>query len=111
MVIKRTSKQLAKRFAKDFVEYLKKKDKLPVDEAYLFGSYSKGKQKDWSDIDVAIVSPSFKGKRDPYEYLWSRLRDTDVQRGIEPVGFHPKDFRNAISPLVIEIQKYGERMA
>jgi len=30
-----------------------------IKKAYLYGSYAKDKQHEWSDIDVAIVSPDF----------------------------------------------------
>lgn len=31
-----------------------------VSQIILYGSYAKGKPKDYSDIDIAVVSPSFK---------------------------------------------------
>ena len=31
-----------------------------VDAVYLFGSFAKGKQRQWSDIDLAIVSKDIK---------------------------------------------------
>lgn len=106
MVIKKTTKELAKSFAKDYVAYLEKEKKMPIKQAYLFGSYVANKQKNWSDIDVAIISDRFKGRVDPYEYLWLSLRDIDVQRGLEPVGFHPKDFIDQ-DPLAWEIKQHG----
>src|SRR3989338_2578079 len=106
MVIKKTTTELAKKFVRDYITYLKKDKKVPIKKAYLFGSYVSNKQRNWSDIDVAILSDKFKGKVDPYEYLWLNLRDIDVQRGIEPVGFHPKDFINQ-DPLAWEIKQNG----
>ena len=41
-----------------------------------------------------------------YEYLWTKRRRTDVLRGIEPVGFHPKDFIDE-NPLALEIKTTG----
>jgi len=109
MVIKKTNKRQAKEFVKDFVLYLRQEKKISVKQAYLFGSYAKNKQKDWSDIDVAVVSSKFKGKVDPYEFLWLSLRDIDVKRGLEPVGFSLADFKNG-DPLVKEIKKNGIRI-
>ena len=109
MVIKKTSTKNAKKFVNEFVEYLKKEKKLPISQAYLFGSYVKNKQRDWSDIDVAIISSKFQGKIDPYEYLWINLRDIDVRRGIEPVGYHPKNFIKQ-DPLAWDIKKHGIRI-
>lgn len=46
---------------KDFINNME--SRIPVSQAYLFGSYSTGNPSKWSDIDVAIVSPEFKGIR------------------------------------------------
>lgn len=45
--------------------YLKKLNEngIVVVKAILFGSYSTGKQTEWSDIDLAIVSKSFTDSR------------------------------------------------
>lgn len=109
MVIKKTTKEIAKKYLEDYIDYLRYEKKTPIKQAYFFGSYTKNKQKNWSDIDVAIISDKFKGKIDPYEYLWLNLRDIDVQRGIEPVGFHPKNFTDQ-DPLVWEIKRHGIRL-
>ena len=37
--------------------------KLSLKKMLLFGSYSKGVQRVESDVDIILVSPSFKGKR------------------------------------------------
>ena len=72
----------------------------------LFGSYAKGKQTNWSDFDLCIVSSAFEKKiKNPMNYLWSkRLAVNDFT--IEPVGFSPSDFAEE-SPLISEIKKYG----
>lgn len=46
---------------KDWVKKLNKS--ITVTHAYLFGSYAKGHATRWSDIDLAVVSPDFKGIR------------------------------------------------
>lgn len=109
MVIKKTTKEKALKFVKDYARYLQKEEKLPIQSVYLFGSYVKNRQREWSDIDVAVISKTFKGKRDPYEYLWKRLRDIDVHRGIEPIGFHPRDFVMD-NPIAAEVKRHGIRI-
>ena len=42
---------------------LLKKNNISVENAYLFGSYAKGYNNEWSDIDLAIISGSFEGIR------------------------------------------------
>jgi predicted nucleotidyltransferase len=44
--------------AKQFVEACSKSG-LPVFSAWLFGSYAKGIQQEYSDIDLALVSDAF----------------------------------------------------
>lgn len=46
--------------AQKFVERIRQ-DGIPVETAYLFGSWVQGRASQWSDIDLAIVSSSFEG--------------------------------------------------
>lgn len=36
--------------------------KVNVEKVILFGSYAKGSAHEWSDIDLAVISPDFKSK-------------------------------------------------
>jgi predicted nucleotidyltransferase len=38
-------------------------DEYPIKAAYLFGSYAKGNARDYSDVDLAVVSDKFEGSR------------------------------------------------
>lgn len=38
-------------------------DEIPIDKMLFFGSFAKGKQHKWSDIDLVVVSPKFKRKK------------------------------------------------
>ncbi len=38
-------------------------DEFPIKTAYLFGSYVKGNAREYSDVDLAIVSDKFEGSR------------------------------------------------
>ncbi len=38
-------------------------NKIIVDKIILYGSYAAGKPREHSDIDIAVISPSFKGKK------------------------------------------------
>ncbi|MEW6611036.1 MAG: nucleotidyltransferase domain-containing protein [Patescibacteria group bacterium] len=108
-LFKRTTKKNAIKYAADFASYLKQDVGFPFKAVYLYGSYANGTQRDWSDIDVAVVSEKFKGRVDPFMYLWRRVRDIDTERGIEPVGFHPRDFVWE-NPLAAEVKQYGIRI-
>lgn len=45
-----------------FVEEVRQQG-VPIQQAYLFGSYAKGTPGEWSDVDVALVSDVFTGVR------------------------------------------------
>lgn len=90
-----------------YISLLEKRG-LPIKEAYLFGSWAKGKEHKWSDIDVAIVSDKFRGWERKRQ--WLRKAAYSDFADIEPHGFHPKDFNPDESPIVAEILKHGIRL-
>jgi predicted nucleotidyltransferase len=73
--------------------------------AYLYGSYAKGTFHEWSDIDIAIISPDFMD--DLFE---ERLKLMEIALSIDD-RIEPKPFKkelfNRDDPLVHEIQKSG----
>jgi len=103
MARKRIQKKVEKKI-KEYVGILKK-DGLPIKKVILFGSYAKGTQHKWSDLDVCIVSPKFHDFFDDMQYLFIKRIDNTIPH-IEPIGFNPKDFREQ-SSLVQEIKKHG----
>jgi len=79
-----------------------------VDSAYLFGSHAKGTSNQWSDIDLAIVSPDF--SEDLYEERLILMRlAAEIDDRIEPKPFRPEMF-TPNEPLVDEIQKHGLKL-
>lgn len=50
------AKKQAMKIVKEFIKAIKAHN-IRVEKAYLFGSYAHGNAKDYSDIDVAIISP------------------------------------------------------
>jgi uncharacterized protein len=84
------------------------RDNVPIKEAILFGSYAKGTSREWSDIDIALVSDIFIG---------NRIEDKDkirkitlsVSSEIEVLPFNPKDF-DVENPLTKEILETGIRL-
>ena len=79
-----------------------------VDCAYLFGSYAKGTQNRWSDIDLAVVSPEFSEDLFEERIVLMHLA-AEVDTRIEPKPFRPDSFK-PIDPLVYEIQKHGIKL-
>jgi len=78
---------------------------IRIDAIYLFGSYAKGKENEWSDIDVAVISPDFTRSR-----LDERIKLTiianEIDNRLEPVPFNPNTFV-IDDPLVWEIKTTG----
>lgn len=82
------------------------KSGIPVNSAYLFGSYAKGDSNKDSDIDICIVSSKF-GKDYFEESLKLRFLTSDIDSRIEAVPLNPKDMNDKYSTLTSEIKKYG----
>ena len=99
------SKSKAEKIVKKYAAELKAK-KYPFSAIYLFGSYSKGKANQWSDIDVAVISDKLKKNWNRNEdILWKYTIGVDSR--IEPIGFTAEDFQDNSNPIVSEIKKTG----
>ncbi len=92
-----------KLIARHFIEGIQKLYR--IEAAYLYGSYAKGAPSEWSDIDIAIVSPDFSD-----DLLNERLTLTQLaiplDNRIEPKPFNKRSF-DPNDPLVHEIIKHG----
>ncbi len=74
----------------------------------MFGSRAKGASDQWSDIDLAVVSPDF--SEDLYEERLALMRlAAAIDDRIEPKPFRPEMF-TPNEPLVDEIQKHGIKL-
>ncbi len=104
MVKKKIPKQLEK-IVKNYVSILQE-DNLPINKVILFGSYAKGTQHKWSDVDIAVVSPKFKDSWEALRYLSDRA-PFDMKYTIEAHGFTPEDFNNKYDSLIHEIKTHG----
>jgi uncharacterized protein len=90
-----------------FIDYLEVSG-IHIDTAVLFGSYAKGTQNKWSDIDLALVSKMFEGNR---YYDLEKLTDAcfAIDTNISPLPYRPEDF-NSDDLFVKEILKNGIRI-
>jgi predicted nucleotidyltransferase len=78
---------------------------IHVESAYLYGSYVKGTANEWSDIDVAVISPDI--SEDNFDDMVSLTKiAVKIDSRIEPVPFRPEDFVDE-DPLVWEIKREG----
>ena len=87
---------------KRYVEELEK-NRITIRDAIIFGSHIKGTAQEWSDIDVALVSPAFTGDRFDDRRRIVPLR-RKIDNRIEPIPFRPEDFDNG-ETLAEEIKR------
>jgi predicted nucleotidyltransferase len=88
-------------------KYLERlREEIPVDKAMLFGSFARGTFDSGSDVDLAIFSDYFHGKRrvDNIAFLLSRAVDIDLD--LEPLAFTCEEYVERIG-LVDEIIRTG----
>ncbi len=78
---------------------------IHVTKAYLFGSYLNGKTDEWSDIDVAVISPQISDDRFEERVTLTKIA-ISVDDRIEPLPFNPASFAKD-DPLVREILNKG----
>ncbi|MEI6091610.1 MAG: nucleotidyltransferase domain-containing protein [bacterium] len=94
---------IIRRFISEATKY-----NIHIQQAVLFGSYAKGTNNEWSDIDVAIVSSDFIGLRYLDNQKISRPK-LNISYDIETHPFRPEDF-NEDNPFVKEILSSGVRI-
>jgi uncharacterized protein len=75
-----------------------------VKKAYLFGSFAKGKEKEESDIDIALILENMPDFFSTQRQLMKLRRKIDLR--IEPHPIKEQDF-NSLNPFAYEIEKTG----
>ena len=108
MVKKKYTATEIRRIVSALVDLLRQND-VPVEKVILYGSYAKGAPRDHSDLDIAVISPSFRGKK---------LIETQAELArilakylavIEPVGYSPEALRTAEPETLLgEIKRTGK---
>ena len=76
----------------DFVALLSRA--VRVEGVVLYGSYVNGSPDEWSDIDIAVVSPDFEGVP-----MWERQRiisraTVDRDTSLSPIGYPSSEYHN-----------------
>jgi predicted nucleotidyltransferase len=76
----------------DFVALLSRA--VRVEGVVLYGSYVNGSPDEWSDIDIAVVSPDFEGVP-----MWERQRiisraTVDRDASLSPIGYPSSEYHN-----------------
>jgi uncharacterized protein len=93
---------------KEYINNIETNDKIPILEAFLFGSYARGGYNELSDIGIALVSEKFEGVRILDK---DKIRKTTVRTDyrLSPFPFRPEDFTDD-DFFVKEIKKTGIKL-
>lgn len=83
---------------------------IPVERIILFGSYAKGTEKPWSDVDLCVVSSIFGKDRYAERVMLAKLT-SGIEDMIEPHPYHPDELMDPFDPLAQEIRMYGKLVA
>ncbi|MBF0155401.1 MAG: nucleotidyltransferase domain-containing protein [Magnetococcales bacterium] len=78
---------------------------IPVAFGVLYGSFARGEEHEWSDIDFMVVSPLFdkEKRREDIDHLWLATLKADVR--IEPVGVGLQQWETDDGIPLIEIAR------
>jgi len=86
-----------------FLMEVKKKYRIKV--AYVYGSHAKGCAGQWSDVDIAIISPDFSDNL--YETRLELMRiAVRIDDRLEPRPFKDESF-NVNDPFVADVRDHG----
>ncbi|MBI5300453.1 MAG: nucleotidyltransferase domain-containing protein [Deltaproteobacteria bacterium] len=83
------TKNQIKTIIKAFVKEVRKSYR--VEQAILFGSYVSGKATEFSDIDLAIVSPDFRGRPEMEILMDLSRKAMKIDTSLEVLAFTPEE--------------------
>ena len=102
-----SSKSSIVNLIKEYISRLKENN-ISVEKVLLFGSIMKGTSREDSDIDIAVISSSFKGDRYSDRRLIVPLR-RGIDSRIDPIPFTPEDYAEG-GILIDEIKSTGQEI-
>ena len=96
--------QMARSYAEDVRQV------MPVEKAFLFGSYAKGEASELSDVDICFFLKDFNGKQ-RVEIITEMLSLSGkyTNAAIEPLAFESAEMQNG-NPFVCEILATGKEL-
>jgi predicted nucleotidyltransferase len=81
---------------------------IPVERVILFGSYAAGHAQEWSDIDIAVISPKFASMSLLERYEQLGLANHELRAPLDIVGFAPSQVAHCeTGSFLEEILKKG----
>jgi len=82
------------KIVKDYIKAVKARN-ISVEKVFLFGSYVENKADEWSDIDIAIISPDFGKDKYLNECLILREIKREINLLISPEPYSLEEYKNA----------------
>lgn len=79
---------------RQYIDAVKAMD-ISVEKVFLFGSYAEDNADEWSDIDIAIISPDFGKGKYLDECLLLRKIKRKVNLYISPEPYSLEEYKNA----------------
>lgn len=82
-------------------------DEIPVVSVYIFGSVARGDAEEDSDVDVAIVSPAFRGMRrvDAIAFLLTKAKGLGID--LQPIPMTPEEISDSTAPVARAVATEG----
>lgn len=91
---------------KSFLNHITKKHS--IHSVYLFGSYAKGTQKDYSDIDVALILNKISRYEKSYEESFEIFHEAqEFNSLLEVICFREDEFEKGETAIAGRIKKEG----
>lgn len=87
-----------------------RKQNIPVQKMFLYGSWAKGKQNQWSDIDVAVVSKQF-GQDRIDEMVTLRMVALPINPAISPFPMRMEDLDDRFDTVANAVRRDGQEVA
>ena len=83
---------------------------IPISVSVLYGSYARGNQTKWSDIDLLVVSPQFDDEKsnEDIDLLWYTAALVDSR--IEPIACGLRQWTHDDESAIIEIARREGRV-
>lgn len=95
--------------ARSFLHEVSKRHKIRT--AYLFGSYARGTQRDYSDIDIAVIIPSITQPERYNEEAFNIFHEAqEFNSFLEVVCFKEDEFSRDRETIVKQIKKEGVKI-
>ena len=86
------------------------KNVLPIEKAYVYGSYAKGTQNEYSDVDVCFFLPTFGSKRSvDIVMILLTIAGQYPDLDIEPRAFQTSEIERG-NPFVKEVLRTGHEI-